>query len=218
MLAGRSQKIGCFLDEEGRFTGNRSRSLEHMKSYFVAALSFVGVLGSAAGAMAINNDTLTHGGADLTDSASSSLIHTAMVNADGSITPVGVTPGAPGLTPTPDPQASGAPATPPALTNLPGITWNATTGGSSAGTSNAGPSNSAARPVTTPAAGTKTPVSAVTGGSSAAAPAPAPGTQAGNGNGTGSTPPAGGKQRGKEEDHSKDHNNKERDSNESGDD
>ncbi|MEN9751137.1 MAG: hypothetical protein RLZZ600_184 [Actinomycetota bacterium] len=164
-----------------------------MKPYFIAALSFVGVLGSAAGAMAINNDTLTHGGSDLTESASRALISTSTVNPDGTLSidggGPGAVPGDPGAVDgqTPGTDASGAPLPPQALTNLPTLNYNGTTGGSSAGSgsqsgnSASGSSRSAARPIATPAAGSTSPVNGVTGGSASAAPAP----------GGGSTPPVG---------------------------
>ena len=170
-----------------------------MKPYFIAALSFVGVLGSAAGAMAINNDTLAHGGSDLAESASRALISTSTVNPDGTVSIQGVESGAPGTLPTPDasstPGAS-APTPPLALTNLPAHTWNGATGGSGTGSPSAAsptaPSHSAARPIATPAAGAAVPVSGVTGGSGSAAPAPGP-TQpaAGSGNQTQPTPSTG---------------------------
>jgi hypothetical protein len=170
-----------------------------MKPYFIAALSFVGVLGSAAGAMAINNDTLTHGGSDLVESASRALITTSTVNPDGTVSIQGVEPGAPGVLPSPDPSSTPgatASASPQALTNLPTVNWNGATGGSGTGSlvasSPTTPSHSAARPIATPAAGAGTPVSGVTGGSSWAAPKPAPSQPAaGSGNQTPPTPGAG---------------------------
>lgn len=186
-----------------------------MKSYFVAALSFVGILGSAAGAMAINNDTLTHG-ADLTDAASASLIHTATVSADGTVSAIGVSPGNPGATPSATAGSTAAPATPPALTNLPTITWNGTTSGSAASSPKSGATSSAARPVTTPAAGVASPVNAISKGSASAAPAPSTGGTGGTG--STSTPQPRKSERQKGSEHGKNHEDKTRDNNESEDD
>jgi len=172
-----------------------------MKPYFIAALSFVGVLGSAAGAMAINNDTLAHGGSDLVESASRALVTTSTVNPDGTVSIQGVEQGAPGALPIPDASSTpgaNAPTPPHALTNLPSVNWNGATGGSGSGSPSASspttPSHSAARPIATPAPGAGTPVSGVTGGSSWAAPAPAPGPSqpaAGSGSQTQPTPAPG---------------------------
>ncbi len=159
-----------------------------MKSYFVAALSFVGVLGSAAGAMAINNDTLAHGGTDLTAASSKTLVSMATVDESTVIDPTtGLPVATPGVSGAPlDPNA--APALPPAL-SLPASVIGGTTGGSAAWAGGGSPSTSKAHPVSKPgsapgassgSAGSGA-VSGTTGGSSAAAPPVA-------GGGTATTP------------------------------
>jgi hypothetical protein len=190
-----------------------------MKPYFVAALSFVGVLGSAAGAMAINNDTLAHGGADLTEAASTALIHTATVNPDGTISALGQPSGSPAVG-TAGASSAGmpVPTAPPTLAIAHAGNWNATTGGSSATSAGSSRSSSGARPVATPAAGASGSVSAVTGGSSAAAPAPGSGSGTGAGSSTGNTPPAQQREHGTNDDREKVRHNEGHDSGESADD
>ena len=148
-----------------------------MKSYFVAALSFVGVLGSAAAAMAINNDTLAHGGTDLTAASSKTLVSTTTVDESTVIDPATglplLNPGASGAPL--DPHA--APTLPPAL-SLPAGVIGGTSGGSAAWAGAGSPSASKAHPISKPgsapgassgSAGSGA-VSGTTGGSSAAAP------------------------------------------------
>ena len=135
-----------------------------MNSFFVAALSFVGVLGTAAGAMAVNADTLGHSSGDaLTEASSKSLV--ASTEVGGRATAAGA-PTASAI-----PGASTA-ATPAAVQSISLTSIDGTTGGSSAG-------GTGTPTVAKPQPGKATPVQggahAVTGGSTAV-PAPTNGT------------------------------------------
>lgn len=161
-------------------------NVESMKSYFVAALSFVGVLGTAGAAMAVNADTLgISGGNALTGASSSTLISTEhlsdAVTAKSSALPTpspsasmrvttlsfGSTNGTTGGS-TAGSKTTTASGAHKAVNTTTRGTTNGTTGGSAAGSSSASSSTPAKKSTSaSSSSSSRTPVHAVTSGSSA---------------------------------------------------
>ncbi len=147
-----------------------------MKSYMITALSFIGVLGSAAGAMAVNAETLTASGGSLTEASSQTLISTMTVGPSGALIPALGPAASPGATSFPTPNANSSSA----YVIDPG-TISGTTGGSGSASPSGGttPSNPSAGGTTT------TPVDGVTTGSGSS-------STPGNGGNSGGNPNSGG--------------------------